>query len=558
MKKNTITILFLIFILTYHSLSDDMFNCNELLGRPTENSITVHACANKALEVFYDYGKDSSNFSNQTESKNYDANTPFVVILSNLEVDNQYFYRMRYREIGTNDYLKRPVYKFHTQRASGSSFSFAIEADPHLDTNSNYESFALSMKNILSHNPDFVFDMGDNFMSEKLPIFNQTEVTKRILLLRSYYDYACRSVPLFLVIGNHEGELGWKIDNTANNMAVLTTNTRKLYYPNPEPDGFYSGDTKSENFVGLRQSFYSWTWGDALFVVLDPYWNTVKKPGWGWTLGLEQYTWFKNTLASSKAKFKFVFCHQLVGGNADQARGGTEFAHLFEWGGMNADSTWGFDANRPGWEKPIHQLMVENGVNIFFHGHDHFFGKQEKDGVIYQECPQPSNKNINSFQATAYGYKDGVLLPGRGYLMVNITDTTAKVDFVGTLLPKEENGQRHNKDIIYSYTITKSGSNSVNENLAKGDLQLSVSPNISQSIINIKAIVPQSQGANIEIYDLQGRLIRSFNNIQIINNQVDLNWDGNDNFGNTVKQGVYLCRLSTKNQNQTVKFTIMK
>jgi hypothetical protein len=41
--------------------------------------------------------------------------------------------------------------------------------------------------------------------------------------------------------------------------------------------------------------------------------------------------------------------------------------------------------------------MLENKVNIYFHGHDHFYGKQEKDGMIYQEVPQPSAKNIKSF-----------------------------------------------------------------------------------------------------------------------------------------------------------------
>ena len=38
----------------------------------------------------------------------------------------------------------------------------------------------------------------------------------------------------------------------------------------------------------------------------------------------------------------------------------------------------------------FHQLFVDYGVNIFIHGHDHLFVKQELDGVIYQLAPQPS------------------------------------------------------------------------------------------------------------------------------------------------------------------------
>ena len=62
---------------------------------------------------------------------------------------------------------------------------------------------------------------------------------------------------------------------------------------NPYPDGFYSGGSREEKYVGLRESYFSWEWGDALFVVLDPYWNTPQSPelsgDWSLTLGREQY-----------------------------------------------------------------------------------------------------------------------------------------------------------------------------------------------------------------------------------------------------------------------------
>jgi phosphodiesterase/alkaline phosphatase D-like protein len=81
--------------------------------------------------------------------------------------------------------------------------------------------------------------------------------------------------------------------------------------------------------------------GDALFVVLDPYWYTKPKPdsltGWRWTLGKEQYDWLKSTLEQSTSTFKFVFMHQLVGGDKD-GRGGTEYADKYEWGGNNLDA----------------------------------------------------------------------------------------------------------------------------------------------------------------------------------------------------------------------------
>jgi len=170
----------------------------------------------------------------------------------------------------------------------------------------------------------------------------------------------------------------------------MATNIRKQYYPNPVPDSFYFGNSVQEQFVGLRENYYSFEWGSALIVVIDPYWYTMEKPnadGWGWTLGKQQYDWLKGTLENSNASYKFVFAHQLVGGDS-QGRGGVEKAGLYEWGGNNPDGSYGFGAYRPGWAKPVHQLLVDTNVDVFFHGHDHFFAKQELGRVIYQLVPQ--------------------------------------------------------------------------------------------------------------------------------------------------------------------------
>lgn len=105
------------------------------------------------------------------------------------------------------------------------------------------------------------------------------------------------------------------------------------------------------------------------------------------TLGETQYQWFKQTLEQSDATFTFVFTHQMFG----NGRSGVELADLYEWGGQNRRGVWEFDRTCPGWDMPIHQLMAEQHVTIFFHGHDHLFAYQELDGVIYQELPVPAD-----------------------------------------------------------------------------------------------------------------------------------------------------------------------
>jgi hypothetical protein len=183
------------------------------------------------------------------------------------------------------------------------------------------------------------------------------------------------------VLGNHEAEYGYLFTAAAdkqNNIPAWNLKARKLYYPTPVPSGFYTGNPVPLNYtggtLGLLENYYAWEWGDALFIVLDPFWNTMANPNqiddaWQWSLGRAQYDWLKATLQNSSAAFKFVFMHHLVGGSttlADgttknvAARGGIEVASKYEWGGKNADGiTDGFAARRPGWGLPIHQLLVQ-------------------------------------------------------------------------------------------------------------------------------------------------------------------------------------------------------
>ena len=264
-----------------------------ILGRPTDSSVTVNMLMDRDLDVYFEYGNAASVYVDHTDIVQCPGKKPVEVVIDNLRPNTQYYYHMLYRQSGGQDYAAGEQYTFHTQRSAGTTFTFVVEADPHLDAQSDPEIYRRTLLNELNDNPDFLIDLGDTFMSDKLELINYEAVENRHLELRSYFDLVCHSLPLFLVIGNHEGEQGWKQNGTAENIAVWATTARKLYYPNPVPDDFYAGSTTVEDFVGLRESYYAWEWGDALFVVLDPYWYTTRKPGkngdgWNWTLGYQQ------------------------------------------------------------------------------------------------------------------------------------------------------------------------------------------------------------------------------------------------------------------------------
>jgi hypothetical protein len=135
-------------------------------------------------------------------------------------------------------------------------------------------------------------------------------------------------------------------------------------------------------------------------------------------------------------------------------RGGTELVPFFEWGGKNTDGTDGFAANRPGWAMPIHSLLVANKVNAVFHGHDHLYGYQTLDGIVYLECPQPGTANYVTLGSAPDGkYSNGVLLPNSGHIRMTISPTQALAEYVRAYRPQDENATTHNRDVSHSFTM---------------------------------------------------------------------------------------------------------
>jgi hypothetical protein len=175
-----------------------------------------------------------------------------------------------------------------------------------------------------------------------------------------------------------------------------------------------------------------------------------KPGGWDFTLGKDQYDWLKQTLENSTAKYKFVFAHHVRG----EGRGGITNAKYFEWGGYQDDGvTYAFTANRPGWSKPIHQLFIDNKVDIFFQGHDHVFAHEILDGVTYQEVPIACDSTYQiGMLANGDAYTSDVL-DGAGHIRVTVSSTGIKAEYVLACLPADENAIRKNKKVAFSYTI---------------------------------------------------------------------------------------------------------
>ena len=283
---------------------------NVWLCRPGAESVTVSVLAWDEMEAFIEYGDGL-----KTAAVKLKAGEPQNIVLGGLKPDMSYNYRLNYRRAG-GEAVQDAMRSFHTQRKAGSTFSIVMQADSHLDNNTDVRVYQQSLANMLSGKPDFMIDLGDTTMVDKFgKFFRRSE--SQYKAQRYYMGRMAHSVPIFMVLGNHDGERGSDAE-----MSEWSLGMRHTYFPNPT-DG------------NDKHSYFAFEWGNALFIGLDPFWATMQRgaSGWDMTLGEKQYRWLEKTLTNSKAAMRFVFIHHLVGGLGRDVRGGAKPAAYMEWGG---------------------------------------------------------------------------------------------------------------------------------------------------------------------------------------------------------------------------------
>lgn len=433
-----------------------------ILGRPANTSIAANLWSTThSGDVFLTWRGADGRDSGQSATYQLQAGNPLEVELTNLSPNARYTYRVWLRPAGAAAFLPAPERAFHTARAPGSTFTFTVQGDSHPERRQQFDGqlYERTLRTAAADQPDFHILMGDDFSVDTLDAATVTreQVVGRYTLQRPYLGLIGDGAPLFLVNGNHEQAARYLLDGTPDNVAVWAQNARNAYYPQPAPDGFYTGNAEMVPHIGLLRNHFAWTWGDALFVVIDPYWSSptcIDNPFGGgdkrsslWDVehGDAQYNWLKQTLEGSTARHKFVFAHHVLG----TGRGGVELANTYEWGGYDRNGQWLFEAYRPDWPKPIHQLMADNGVTIFFQGHDHIWVKQELDGVIYQTLSEPADPYYTLYNDSAY--LNGVKYPNTGYTRVKVGPNGVKVEYVRTWLPKDEGPGQASGSVAYSY-----------------------------------------------------------------------------------------------------------
>ncbi|HEY6727816.1 MAG TPA: metallophosphoesterase [Polyangiaceae bacterium] len=315
-----------------------------------------------------------------------------------------------------------------TQRESDEAFSFAMISDSHIGayleySNQGYpETLEAIAAEVGQAAPDFLVNLGDMLDFHQFG-FNAPPPSGEITAL-AYQNYrkllgdAAGHVGHFPVIGNWDGEAG----HYSAEQIEWSREQRQLYVPAPEPGTYPEGGSPGTDY-------YAFTWGDALFVVLNVMSYTTAEhllnhdeaPD-DWTLGADQLSWLESTLAGATSKWRFLFIHHTVGGAAGDAansaygRGGGQAAYVGE-------------------QAIVHELMLEHGVQIFFYGHDHVFADMVVDGIHYS---MPGSAGAPwKFTEAETGYAE--YWDESGWALVDVSSDAVHVQFIamGGALLKE-------------------------------------------------------------------------------------------------------------------------
>ena len=221
-NKSILLVATITFLMTSSAVAHEI-----LLGRPTDDSISVNVLPDLTGDLYFEYGTTSGVYTDQTSTIACTAGDPCEVLIDSLSADTLYYYRMQFRETAQS-WVPTAEYSFHTQRPPGSPFTFTITSDSHVDILLGTEAiWTQTLNNVAADHPDLHLDLGDTFAMDTVSAGDVAGAEAAYAFQRPFFGIISTSTPVFLVQGNHEQGEGWHL------VSPLETNRKMFYYSQP-------------------------------------------------------------------------------------------------------------------------------------------------------------------------------------------------------------------------------------------------------------------------------------------------------------------------------------
>lgn len=296
-------------------------NVGPMVGHTTDSSALIWVLPKNTsnVKVYYKKQGTSATYSYpMNKEENDDAS--YRATIECLSANTTYEYDVvvdNNRIIASGSFTTAPA-----PTSSGSKFSFAFTScGKHAD-----DSVQSGWVDIANVDPSFVLYLGDTIYTNaaSLSEYNRSYVQSKTMpslsnLIKDYPFYTCWDDHDY---GGNNGNKDTSREGVpGNTLRNIALNAFKDNWANPYPDDAHS-------------NYYSFTWGDVEFFVLDNRYNRTSHFGRNDSkyFGDQQMNWLKNKLQNSTATFK-ILC-QGGGYNGGTSNGEGFFGYPAEFQGL--------------------------------------------------------------------------------------------------------------------------------------------------------------------------------------------------------------------------------
>ncbi len=288
---------------------------------------------------------------------------------------------------------------FDTAKAKGETIRFGMTADMH-------EGNSKGFNNLVEKYGEFFHDLDADFWITMGDFFgwDNARATEQYMYdfptLDFFEKVNTSKVPVIRVMGNHEQVNFFTApDNKNQKYAPLGYDGNISFVGQAFEDLFPINDHGIADVLAAANQpdhkvFFSFEWGDATFVVLDPYFYTEYQPSHcdegSYTLGPEQTAWFKNILAESNSTWVLVFMHQTGATQEDPYWDWRDLYRCYGRGGVQSLQS---SHKTSALTDELIADMSERDNIVVFTGHDHIGAYNNFNGIHFISVPNVAQWN---------------------------------------------------------------------------------------------------------------------------------------------------------------------
>ena len=128
-------------------------------------------------KVYVEYGYSKNKYVSKTPVVSL-AKGMTTINIDGLKSDASVYYRVRYL-LGTKTIFSALTASSIATTKASSDYVFAVQADPHMDENSSADVYNQTLEQVVKSSPAFFMDLGDIFMTDKLPNKSEANIRAR-------------------------------------------------------------------------------------------------------------------------------------------------------------------------------------------------------------------------------------------------------------------------------------------------------------------------------------------------------------------------------------------